>query len=235
MKSEQYRKMKIKNLRYNLALFTVATSLGVHVIASSSTLPKFNDEVIIEVETVKIQTEMSHPQSTANTIEVHTLKLMAEPEIIEKEYSGMKLSNEYEDEIRKLAETYNVPYEIILTIGYRESGGNWNNNGVISSTDDYGVFQINKCNLEYIKENLGYTEEEILNDPIKNAEACIYLLKDILKRESVDTPEEIFGIYNGWIGWKNKPLAVEYSAACCEIMDDYFPNFEYNKNQTTKL
>ena len=44
-----------------------------------------------------------------------------EPEIT---YSGMKLSNEDEDQIRQLCEEYNnVPLQIMLTIGYQESDG----------------------------------------------------------------------------------------------------------------
>ncbi len=148
------------------------------------------------------------------------------------EYSGMNLSHELEDDIKRVTEQYNnIPYQIILTIGYRESAGNWNNNGVISSTNDYGMFQINECNLSYIEENLGYSKEEILNDPIKNAEACLFLLNDIVKREDVTTLEDIFGMYNGWVNWQEKPQSVEYVKACMEIMNTYFPDYQYEKEQ----
>lgn len=165
-----------------------------------------------------------------------------EPIIIESDsvledipqYSGMALSHEFEDDLKKLAESYHIPYQILLTIGYRESGGNWNTNGVISSTNDYGQFQINECNLAYLEEKLGCTREEILNDPLKNAEACLYLLNDIIKREDVTTLEDIFGMYNGWVNWENKPLAVEYVDACMEIVDTYFPDFEYQKEEMVR-
>ena len=235
MYREEYRKMKIRNLKYNVALFTVATSLGIHVIASSSTLPNFDEKKVITIEAIELENTTIQTQNQPNVIEVHTLELIGEPKIVEPEYSGMKLSNEYEDEIRRLAKIYNIQYEIVLAIGYRESAGNWNNNGVISKSNDYGVFQINKCNLEYIEKNLGFTEDEVLNDPIKNAEACMFLLSDILKRDNVDTVEEVFGMYNGWVGWRNKPLAVKYSNACCEIINEYFPDFEFKKNEVIKL
>lgn len=142
-------------------------------------------------------------------------------------YSGMALEPEFEDEIKQLVDLYGIPYQIVLAIGERESDGSWNNNGVISKTNDYGVFQINKCNLKYIEDNLGYTEEEILNDPIKNTEACLFLLNDIINGEGATTLEDIFGMYNGWVDWREKPGAVDYVNGCLEIMDKYFPDFEY--------
>lgn len=149
-------------------------------------------------------------------------------------YSGMALAHELEDNLKTLAENFNIPYQILLTIGYQESGGNWNNNGVISSTDDYGLFQINQCNLSYIKEQLGYSKEEILNDELKNTEACLLLLSNIIKREDVTTLEDIFGMYNGWVNWQNKSQSVNYVNSCMEIMGAYFPSYEYRKVVTIK-
>ena len=141
-------------------------------------------------------------------------------------YSGMALSNELEDEIKKLADTYNIPYQIVLTIGEQESGGVWNTNGIISSTNDYGLFQINVANLPYIETNLGFTKDEILNDPLKNTEACLFLLKDIMKREDVNTLDDIFGMYNGWINWQKKKMSVDYVQNCSKIMNEYFPDYQ---------
>ncbi len=150
---------------------------------------------------------------------------------LQKNYSGMNLSYELEDGIRELARQYDIPYQIVLTIGEQESNGCWNNNGVISATDDYGEFQINKRNLSYIEEQLGYTEEEILYDSLKNAEAAIFLLKDIINRDDVTSLEDVFGMYNGWVNWKNKSISVNYVNNCNHIMKEYFPNFEYNNNE----
>ena len=152
----------------------------------------------------------------------------------EYEYSGMLLSHELEDSIKSLAETENIPYQILLTIGYQESAGNWNNNGVVSDTNDYGIFQINECNLAHIEENLGYSKEQILNDPIINTKACLFLLNNIINREDVTTLDDIFGMYNGWVHWKEKSQSLKYVEGCMEIMNTYFPNYEYQKNVTLK-
>jgi len=145
-----------------------------------------------------------------------------------KNYSGMALDNEFEDDIKMISDEYNIPYQVVLTIGERESGGSWNNNGIISSTNDYGVFQINECNLSYIEDKLGYTKEEILYDSVKNAEACVFLLNDIISRDDVTTLDDIFGMYNGWVNWEKKSQSVNYVNACLEIVDEYFPDYQYS-------
>ncbi len=230
--------LRIKNLHYNKAAFLLFSAISL----SSIGLIAYAKEPISKGEIIEVMAtdiELEEDNSVDLVYQDSNIKIINEHEqetnvIIEKQYSGMNLSNEYEDDIKRLSEIYNIPYEVVLTIGYRESGGNWNNNGIISSTNDYGVFQINECNLKHIEQNLGYSKDEILNDPIKNAEACMFLLKDIIKRDDVTTVEEVFGMYNGWVGWETKPLAVTYSSKCCEIMNEYFPEFQYKKNQTTK-
>ena len=154
-----------------------------------------------------------------------------EPEIT---YSGMKLSNEYEDQIRQLCEEYDVPLEIMLTIGYQESDGKWDNNGKISPTNDYGEFQINKCNHDYIYEQLGYTKDDLLYDSVKNAEAAVLLVSDIIKMDSSLTAEEIFGIYNGWTNWNEKPASIRYSNSCFYILCEYFSGFQYGEKMYVK-
>lgn len=226
--------LKIKNLCYNAAAFTLITTFTLSSIGLVAYAKEpISNGKIIEITAVDLEIDNSINEGFSYNdpyIEKQGECEIIEKLIIEKEYSGMNLSNEYEDEIKRLADIYNIPYQVVLTIGYRESAGNWNNNGIISTSNDYGVFQINECNLSYIEENLGYSKDEILNDPIKNAEACMFLLKDIIKRDDVTTVEEVFGMYNGWVGWETKPLAVTYSSKCCEIMNEYFPEFEYRKN-----
>lgn len=153
----------------------------------------------------------------------------------ETNYSGMELSNEYEDQIKEICEEYGVPFEIVLTIGYQESGGKWDNNGKISPTDDYGEFQINKCNHAHIKEKLGYTTDTLLNDPVKNAEAAILLISEIINMDDSLTTEEIFGIYNGWTNWREKDNAVKYADSCFNILCEYFSGFEYGSYKYVKV
>lgn len=226
--------LKIINLRCNVAVFVLASTFTLNDIIPNayikqSTINGVTKNVTIDVKLSKNNKPSDEVMTCIEPVEILEEFEQEETEVFEPSYSGMKLTNEYEDEIKKLADRYNIPYQIILTIGYRESDGNWNNNGVISDTFDYGVFQINQCNLSYIEENLGYSKEDVLNDPVKNAESCMFILKDIIKRDDVTTIEEIFGMYNGWVNWRNKKQSVSYSDACCEIINEYFPEFEYIK------
>ena len=135
----------------------------------------------------------------------------------------------------RLIDEYDVPLEIILTIGYQESDGKWDNNGKISPTNDYGEFQINKCNHDYIYEQLGYTTDDLLYDSVKNAEAAVLLVSNIIKMDDTLTSEEIFGIYNGWTNWREKKGAVRYSKSCVDILCEYFSGFKYGKTMYVKV
>lgn len=69
----------------------------------------------------------------------------------------------------------------MMTIIDQEFCGKWDTNGVISPTNAYGLTQINKCNEEFIKENLGYAMNDILNGPFIAIEAQALLLNNIMK------------------------------------------------------
>ena len=152
---------------------------------------------------------------------------------INKNYSGMKLDHEYEDYLKELchkySEEYNIDYDTLykslLTIGYQESAGEWNNNGIESDSHDLGVFQINRVNLGQAKELFGYSADDILNDKYKNADYATYILCAILNNSHCHNMEDVFGMYNGWVGWETKPLAVKYSASCMNIMNEYFGEY----------
>ena len=109
-----------------------------------------------------------------------------------------------------------------MTVGYRESDGKWDNNGVISDTGDYGEFQINECNLEDAEKRFGYSKNDILNDKYKNADYFIDRVCNIMHMDSCKSLEDVFGINNGWVGWREKGLARDYSKGCMEIMENYF-------------
>ena len=140
-----------------------------------------------------------------------------------KEYSGMALSHEYEDYIRRTAAEYNIPAELMLCLGNVETGETWGCNGVYSN-GNYGQFQINICNLKQIHEHFKWgstieeTGEMLKNDDEKNAEAAIWLVSLILKYHSYPTFQGICQSYNGG------PNKVNYAYICANYMDKYFPD-----------
>ena len=155
----------------------------------------------------------------------------------EKKYSGMDISNEFEDYLKEkcleYAEKYNLDYDtlykVIMTIGYRESDGKWDNSGKVSDTKDYGFYQINECNLKDAKESKNYTKDDILYDDYKNADYAIYHVCKIMMLDSCKEEKDIYGIYNGWIDYRKSKSAVNYANACMEIENTFFNNNVINK------
>ena len=218
--SYRMRKKAVSKLYCNLFYFAFAFSIfssSNHESLASETTSKFSLSHVNYDSFTNLNFDLS---DYINNNYYSTITLS------ENNYSGMALSNELEDEIKRLSDDYGIPYQIVLTIGEQESGGTWNTNGVISSTNDYGLFQINGANLSYINTKLGFTKDEILNDPIKNTEACLFLLNDITSRDDVDTLDDIFGMYNGWINWQKKKMSVDYVQNCSKIMNEYFPDYQ---------
>jgi membrane-bound lytic murein transglycosylase MltF len=88
------------------------------------------------------------------------------------------LNNEYQDYLYKMCIKYNVEnyYSLFLAQMYHESGFNVN---VISTTNDYGLMQINICNHEWLSKKLG--NGDFLN-PYTNIEAGVYLMSMFLHK-----------------------------------------------------
>lgn len=228
----KYKKLIKKQIYINFTMFSLMITVGTFPSLTKDFNHNYTEAAIKGFKLIETDENEFELMSADELNELFKACIKEpEPEIT---YSGMKLSNEYEDEIRKLCEEYEVPLEIVLTIGYQESDGKWDNNGKISPTDDYGEFQINKCNHDYIKEQLGYTSDDLLHNPIKNAEAAILLVSDIIKIDSSLTAEEIFGIYNGWTNWNEKPASIRYSNSCFYILYEYFSGFQYGEKMYVK-
>jgi hypothetical protein len=187
---------------------------------------------ILNTETDKEKSE--NPSYNEEDTEIVEDTTTLEPEE-EKTYYDFACSNEFQDYIISISDAYGIPYEIMFTIIERESGGEWNTNGVISKTNDYGLCQINKCNLSDIYDVLGYTEDEILNDPYKNVEAALYLLQTIFNHYGYTKDnfeyENVFGCYNGWVRWKKIKGSVNYSNGCMKILEEKFGDLEQNTSR----
>ena len=116
--------------------------------------------------------------------------------------------------IKQVAEEYQVPYRYLMTIADVESDGKFDNHGVISSSDDYGVMQINKANISTLCERLNTTPDSILYDDETNIRASATILKDIInlceQKYGTVNDEEVYGCYNGWINWREKEISRNY-------------------------
>lgn len=133
---------------------------------------------------------------------------------------------EHQEYMYEMSKKYNIPYNVLMTIADNESDGLFNANGVKSKWKDYGVFQINECNHELIKEIFNYTSDDLLYDYKKNTEAACYLLSEIFKMYPEDIKngnyENVFGTYNGWENWREKETSIEYVANAMMKMDEIY-------------
>ncbi len=129
-----------------------------------------------------------------------------------------------------ISEKYGFSHDILFTIGHVESDGTWATNGVISPTNDYGLFQINITNHKLINQVLGFTTEDIQYNPYKNAEAAAYLIKSFFQLYNYDEShfdyQNIFGTYNGYVTWRSKEQSLEYVDYCMEILEEKYSKIE---------
>lgn len=140
-------------------------------------------------------------------------------------YYDIPANASYQQHILGLAEKYGIPEEISFTIGDVESGGTWATNGVVWN-GNLGIYQVNRCNLAMLEEVFEYTEEEILNDPYKNAECAHYLLKIIFDLYGYTKDnynfDNVCGTYNYWVLWESQDQAIEYVRRCHQAYEEKF-------------
>lgn len=150
---------------------------------------KFNDVGIVSQDCVsndKVMendgTEVEEIEETEIEIEVieevieSTNKLYCMKETVDGYTYTSTLAFEYQDYLWKMCEKYEITdyYTLMLAQAYHESGYDEN---CISSTNDYGLFQINKCNHKWLSENI-FKFETVHNflDPYENIEAACYFM-----------------------------------------------------------
>ena len=227
---------KIKNLTIYITSFAIGVGVSSLAFASYNLVNDFKEVSELEFEKINETSNLNDDGLVfARTRYQDIINVDDNMQVIDNHYSGMALSNEYEDFIRNLcykySSLYNLDYDALfksaLVIGDQESDGKWDCNGIISDTDDYGEFQINVSNHERIKEKFGYTPEELKNDKKKNAEAAIWIMAENMQSKYCSTEEDIYGMYNGWINWKEKKESVKYVQECLAREDIYFKEVKY--------
>lgn len=87
-----------------------------------------------------------------------------------------------------LSAAYDIDYTLVLAIISKESA--FMPDG-ISSTNDYGLMQINACNHEWLTEELGITD---FIDPYENIKAGLFILRGLF--EKYDSTSKVLMTYN---------------------------------------
>ena len=130
--------------------------------------PAETDPKVTPSSIPQIQTEAITTGGVSATPAIYTPEVTEQVE--EKVYFDIPLSKEMQDYIRSNCEKYDVPFELVIALidvesSFRET--------VVSSTNDYGLMQINKVNHEWLKDELGLTD---MLDPYQNILAGTYII-----------------------------------------------------------
>lgn len=86
----------------------------------------------------------------------------------------ISLSQELQEYTYDMCSFYDVDYELALALMWHESNFDA---AAISSTDDYGLMQINEVNHDYLRETLGIVD---FLDPYDNIECGVYTISTLV-------------------------------------------------------
>lgn len=186
-RSNPIKKWFRKNLFWFILLSIVLVSIGVgvvigHALPSNSDCPKETAPATISNETIGA-TDSEQPALNTDPVKEET-----EPVLV---YWDVPLSEAIQDYIRMLSMEYSVPEELILAMIEVESSFE---PSVVSSTGDYGYMQINECNHEWLKDELGVTD---FLDPYQNILCGVYILSGHLEKTDGDIAKALMRYNNG--------------------------------------
>lgn len=98
------------------------------------------------------------------------------------------LDDETQQMILEKCEEYQIDFTFVMGLIHTESGFKSN---IISSTDDYGLMQINKINHKWLSEKLGIND---FLDPEQNVTAGLYILDYLF--DKYEDPRQVLMAYN---------------------------------------
>lgn len=100
----------------------------------------------------------------------------------------VEMDDELQEFIYCLSYGYNIDYAFVMGVMQTESEFK---SDVVSSTNDYGLMQINKINHEWLEEKLGITD---FLDPYQSSRSGLYILRNLF--EKYEEPEKVLMAYN---------------------------------------
>ena len=126
------------------------------------------------------------------------------------------LAVELQEFIYYLSYGYNIDFNFVMAVIEHESDYRAD---IISSTNDYGLMQINKCNHEWLSEALGITN---FLDPYQNVMAGVYMLHNLF--EKYEDAQMVLMAYNmGETGakrlWDKGIYETKYSRAILQKLE----------------
>lgn len=146
--------------------------------------------------------------TVTQTVEVPSYQADKLPEIAEITYYDVPLSDSLQRYLYEVCADEQVPVSLILAMIEHESGFNQE---IITSTDDYGLMQLNVVNLEWLEED--YRCDDMLN-PYQNLFCGVKIISSyIAKYEDYGKALMAYnmGEYGAKKAWENGIDSTDYS------------------------
>ena len=196
-KQSEQRRIMIILITIVLIIFSLGTVFGCFLCSAFTSEP-VNAAEITEPETTE-------PTETA--LALCTLDIKS---------AERSLDFELQKTMLEMCEKYELPFALALAVAEQESRFDPN---AVSTTDDYGLMQINKVNFKWLREK----GIEPL-DPKGNIEAGVLMLSEAVKKHS-DYGLALMAYNCGDAGakrlWKKGIYSTEYSRATMERFDKW--------------
>lgn len=199
-KSEQ-RKLTIILITIVLIIFSFGTVFGFFL------CEVFAPKTVKAAEVAKTETVVLTGPEQLEKPDVRTLEF---------ESDGQKLDDELKNTMIDMCDKYDLPLALVLAVAEQESRFN---PAVVSSTNDYGIMQINKVNFKWLREK---GIEPLDNKG--NIEAGVLILSEAVKKYS-DYGLALMAYNCGDTGakrlWKKGIYSSKYSRATMERFDKW--------------
>lgn len=183
---------KIKSIIISMLFMGLILGSGVATVVSAC---QYAEAQTQQVVLIKATQDYNHAKAGYNHVISEQLSEKAQNKSKTALKSGLKA--EYQTLIQNWSKKYNLDPLLVEAVIMVESKGKAD---TISSSEDYGLMQINKINHEWLGKKFGFSD--FLN-PNNNIHAGCYLLKSALKQTDNNLNHALM-VYNmGYSGAKN--------------------------------
>lgn len=195
--------------------------IGILLIILTVTLTKVDNEpVVIKDEPIITTAPIPTIPTVAVVVEDEPTEDIEETEAVEEPfYYDVPLGNDVQDFIRARCCEYGVEMDFVMAIIEAESSFRAD---LYSGTNDVGLMQINKCNHEWLKDELGVDD---FTDPMQNALCGIHIIAGHLDKTNGDKHLALMRYNCGAAGakrlWDKGIYSSKYSRKVVGLYEEY--------------
>lgn len=163
------------------------------------------------------------------TVETPVYESDSLPAVSDVTYFDVPLSHSLQRYIYEICSDKDVPVTLVMAMIEHESGFNPE---AISSTDDYGLMQINAINHEWLKEDYRCAD---MTDPYQNVFCGVEIISTYLQKYDGDYTKALMaynmGDYGARKAWENGVNSTNYTVKILGLLEYY--EEEYNNAKSS--